>query len=344
MKKAVLFLLFLIIMPSLIFAQTDALKLAAEYGGSFFYEPASGTCIFSLGLNEVRMLIGGNFVLFNFSKLVSGYPPIEYKNGSFIAPAQTAQAILEFFEGFADESRLRVGAVVIDPGHGGKDPGAYRKTIDGVEINIYEKDINLKIGKNLYAKLIREYPDKKIIMTRDSDVYPELEERSRIANEIDLPENEAVIFISIHADGAVSSIPYGFSVHYFPAENDRDFLTSEHVDKNQHEILPLLNDMYDQEMHMESYQLAKRIIDELEKKVGDVSQTRGLKEDNFSVVRRSLMPAVLIETGFVSNLEEAKRLKNDNYLMKLADAIYNGIDLFIDDFEKSNGFMGVTSE
>lgn len=338
-KPANMLIFLLIIIPACLFADIGVNELSGEIGGLFFYEPATGTVIIARGLDEVRFMVGGSFMLLNSTDFISGIKPAVYSGGTIMVPDQTADSVRDFFAELDNPSILKVGAIVIDPGHGGSNaPGAARTEIDGVKINIIEKDITLKIGKQLFAMLQRRYPNKKIVMTRSTDVDVSLEQRSNIANQLGLPDNEAVIFVSVHVDGAISSKAKGFSVHYFPSEREREFLTEDKVPEDQKDILPILNDMLDQEVHIESVLLAKRIIGELEKKVGDVSPSRGMKEADFSVVRRSLMPAVLVETGFLSNLEEARRLLDDNYLMKLSEAIYNGIRLFVEDYEKSNGF------
>ena len=339
LKSGILFFIFLLISgPVFLHADINAQELSDETGSLFLYEPATGTIIIVRGLDEVRFMVGGSFMLFNSADFISGITPAFYSDGQIMIPDQTADHVRNFFAELDDPSILKVGAIVIDPGHGGSAPGAAREEIDGVKITIIEKDITLKIGKQLFEMLKRRYPGKKIVMTRTTDVNVSLEERSNIANQLDLPDNEAVIFVSVHVDGAISSKPKGFSVHYFPSERERDFLTEDAVTEDQKDLLPILNDMLDQEIHYESVLLAKRIIEELEKKVGDVSPSRGMKEADFSVVRRSLMPAVLVETGFLSNLKEARRLLDDNYLIKLTEAIYNGIRLFVEDYEKSNGF------
>ncbi|MBN1649010.1 MAG: N-acetylmuramoyl-L-alanine amidase [Spirochaetales bacterium] len=335
-KFLLISLLFLAV--AALYPEIEAVRLAEDLGAMFLYEPASGTCIISRGLDEVRFMVGGSFMLFNSSDIIAGIMPVNYSGGNILVPDLTADAVREFFKSLKDPSVRKVGAIVIDAGHGGNDPGAVRTSIDGEKIDIVEKDITLKIGKALFAMLRRRYPGKQIVMTRSTDIDVSLEKRSHIANQIELPQNEAIIFVSVHVDGALSSKSKGFSVHYFPADNKRDFKSTIKVENEMTDILPILSDMAEQEVHVESVLLAKKIIEQLEQAVGDVSPSRGIREANFSVVRRSLMPAVLVETGFLSNLEEARRLLDDVYLQKLIEAIYNGIRLFVTDYEKSNGF------
>ncbi|MDR2048611.1 MAG: N-acetylmuramoyl-L-alanine amidase, partial [Treponema sp.] len=86
-----------------------------------------------------------------------------------------------------DLTRLRIAAVIIDPGHGGKDPGAVgTHNIGGKTLKSVEKNITLEVSKNLYAFLSSAYPDKRILMTREGDTYPSLEERVDIANSVSL--------------------------------------------------------------------------------------------------------------------------------------------------------------
>lgn len=344
MKKYLFVLCLCLIAVFSLHADISGVDLAEELGGSFYYEPASGTCIIYKGLDEARFIIGGSFVMFNSTELAMNMPSAFLKDSSITIPDKTAQAIKDFFTDLNDPSILKVGAIVIDPGHGGKDPGAVRKKNNGKSVTIVEKDITLKIGLQLQATLKRRYPNKKIIMTRSSDVFIELDKRSEIANKLNLPPNEAVIYISIHVNAAVNTRAVGFEVNYLLPEKERDFNSKIDAEGTSADILPFLSDALDLEVHRESKKLADTLLGALKAKIGDESPSRGVKEANFSVVRRSLMPAVLIEVGFLSNLEEARLLLGDKYLMKISEAIYNGIRLFVEDFEKTNGFTESQNE
>ena len=98
--------------------------------------------------------------------------------------------------------------------------------------------------------------------------------------------------------------------------------------------------MMEEEYTTESILMAKFIEDGLNAQVGSLSPQRGIKEEEWFVVRNAKMPSVLVETGFLSNAEEAALLSDDNYLKKLSLGIYNGLGAFITHFERSRGFTG----
>ncbi len=98
--------------------------------------------------------------------------------------------------------------------------------------------------------------------------------------------------------------------------------------------------MMEEEFTTESVLIAKFILDELDREIGAQSGNRGLKEEEWFVVRNANMPSVLIEVGFVSNPEEAVLLNDAGYLRKITTGIYNGLAAFIVHFERSRGFTG----
>ena len=101
-----------------------------------------------------------------------------------------------------------------------------------------------------------------------------------------------------------------------------------------------MNSMMEEEYTTESILIAKFIMDGLAAQIGSLSQPRGIKAEEWFVVRNSNMPSVLVEVGFVSNYEEAKLLNDESYLQKTAFGIYNGIAAFVTHFERSRGFTG----
>ena len=237
----------------------------------------------------------------------------------------------------AESTGHRIAAVLIDPGHGGKDSGAIgRHKINGKQLLLKEKDVVLDISKKLYKKLKKKYKDKRILLTRSDDSYPDLEKRVEMANNIKLRENEAVIYISIHANASFNTKAKGFEVWYLPPDYRRELIDEDSVDDGNEEIIPILNTMLEEEYTLESILLARNIINSLDKSTEGKAVNRGLKEETWFVVRNAKMPSVLIEVGFVSNKEEAALLNTDDYLKKLVDGIYNGIENFIQNIETMN--------
>jgi len=239
------------------------------------------------------------------------------------------------------DSPFKVGAILIDAGHGGKDPGALKTyKIKGKDVTIREKDINLKVAKMLNERLTQAFPDKKIIMTRSTDKFLSLSERTDIANSVKLDENEAVLFISIHVNSSLNKASSGYEVWYLSPGYRRTVLDKSAVDDDT-SLFPILNSMLEEEYTTESIMIAKFIMDGLQTQIGKDAKARGIKAEEWFVVRNSNMPSVLIELGFVSNEEEALKLNSDQYLKKVTLGIYNGISAFISHFERSRGFTSV---
>ena len=231
----------------------------------------------------------------------------------------------------------RVGAILIDPGHGGRDAGCVGSYVENGKTHIvYEKNIALTVSLDLYNRLKKTYPDKKIILTRNGDYYPTLPERVKQANSIKVKENESILYISIHANASLNNRAQGFEVWYLPPEYRRNVL--EKTDETK-EIHTILNSMLEEEYTMESILMSKYVLDGLDQQIGNVSRNRGIKEEEYIVVKGVNMPSILVELGFVSNKEEAKRLCTPSYLDKCTTGIYNGLTSFIYQFESSKGFI-----
>lgn len=236
-----------------------------------------------------------------------------------------------------NSTMFKVGAILIDAGHGGKDPGALKTyKINGKNVTVQEKDVNLKVAKLLGERLKSAYPDKQIILTRDKDIFLTLQERTEIANNVKVKENEAVLFISVHVNSSLNKTSSGYEVWYLSPGYRRTVLDKSSTDDSS--LFPILNSMLEEEYTTESIMIAKFIMDGLQSQIGDQSKARGIKAEEWFVVKNSNMPSVLIELGFVSNEKEALLLNNDTYLKKAALGIYNGIAAFITHFERSKGF------
>lgn len=225
--------------------------------------------------------------------------------------------------------KFKINAIIIDPGHGGKDPGT-------AKYNINEKDVVLRTALILENKLKEKFSSKKILLTRKSDVFIPLEERAEFANDI-LKKYGTSLFISIHVNASVSPKPYGFETWYIIDEYRKQIIKKGEI-SNDRDVEYVLNSMLNEEIYIESKYLAKKIQDNLEEKIGDVSRNRGIKENTYIVIKKPIMPATLVEIGFVSNKYEANRLTKYAYLSKIADGITNGITEFIKEYEESNGF------
>ncbi len=226
----------------------------------------------------------------------------------------------------ARQFSLGVSRIVIDPGHGGKDYGA-----PGYYKGVHEKDIVLQIGKKLAAKIRKEL-GCEVLMTRTTDKYLTLEERTAFAN-----TKNADLFISIHTNAIKDKRVYGMETYFLNLATDDDAIlvaarenaTSR---KNISDLQTILTDLMQNAKINESSRLAGNVQDSLYsnlKKHYKKVKSKGVKQAPFYVLLGAQMPAVLIETSFISNPRECKRLKNPRYQERLCDGIIKGIRGYI---------------
>ncbi|WP_246556087.1 N-acetylmuramoyl-L-alanine amidase [Desulfonema magnum] len=221
---------------------------------------------------------------------------------------------------------LGVRRIVIDPGHGGKDAGAV-----GYNKRILEKNIVLSIGKRL-ARKIRRNLGCEVIMTRSTDRFLSLEERTAIAN-----TKNADLFISIHTNAHPKRSAYGIETYFLNLATDdeairvaaRENATSR---KNISDLQTILQDLMQNAKINESSRLAahiqKSLYRQMKKKYSKI-KNKGVKQAPFYVLLGAQMPSVLVETSFISNKRECQRLTNATYQERLCDAIVNGIRKYI---------------
>ncbi|MCL2186991.1 MAG: N-acetylmuramoyl-L-alanine amidase [Treponema sp.] len=260
--------------------------------------------------------------------------PIPYNNGDtgvIVFPDEFVSAIKNTFTRLheAEASRFRISTIIIDPGHGGRDSGAVGYLPEnGRNKPVYEKDIVLNVALALRNRLSQTYRDKQILMTRDTDIFKTLDYRADMANAITVNENEAVIFISIHANWGSSPNARGYEVWHITTGHRRDLLADSRQNYSS-DISAILNAMLEEEYTKESILLADEILNGFKQTFGDSFPSRGRKANDWFVVRNSRMPAVLVELGFVSNRQDAILMTDENGLQRLTSSLYNGIVNFI---------------
>ena len=311
----------------------EVFEAAGRLGAEVFADPISGIVCLAKDGKTASFRPGSRIVLFDgkpslLESAIGGNPPV--------LEEEIFSRLYDFFAPAMPSYFYKVGAVLIDPGHGGKDPGSsgsYSK--DGKKVTVKEKDVVLSAAKMLFEMLVRKYPDKKILMTRTGDTYPSLEDRVNMANSVELENHEAVIYVSIHANAAFNKSSSGFEVWYLSPDYRRTVIDGKSVDSA--EIVPILNSMMEEEFTTESILIAQSVLEGLEAEVGSLSNNRGLKAESWFVVRNARMPSVLIELGFVTNEDEARLLDDSEYLQKCASGIYNGIVNFVSYFEGIGG-------
>ncbi len=281
-------------------------------------------------------------IIFDYNKVKAVAMPINY-NGTIYADSDFLTAAQELFKELPPEINFRIGAIIIDAGHGGKDPGAVgTHEIGGKTVTQYEKDICLHVAKELHVQLSRTYSDKKILLTRDDDTFLSLEERTDIANDVKLEEHEAILYVSIHVNSALNKQATGYEVWYLSPGYRRTLIDDSQAGNVEEEVATIINSMLEEEFTTESVLIAKYILDGLDAQIGTLSPSRGIKEEEWFVVKNAKMPSVLVELGFISNAEEAALLYDKEYLHKTMLGIYNGLTAFVTHFEQSRGFTGST--
>jgi N-acetylmuramoyl-L-alanine amidase len=226
--------------------------------------------------------------------------------------------------------------VVIDPGHGGKDPGA-------VSNGVREKDVVLNIGLKLGRHIRETYPEVKVVFTRDRDIFVPLNERSNIAN-----RNHADLFISLHANICGSPAIHGAETFVLGLHRSQENLD---VAKKENSVI-LLEENYSTTYagfdpnSSESYIMFELVqdkyLDQSLNFAADVQQQfrakasradRGVKQAGFLVLRESSMPSVLIEAGFISNSEEARYLSSESGQENLALSIMRAFSKYKDNLD-----------
>lgn len=266
-----------------------------------------------------------------------------YAEGSFSADRLSAQPRSQSkrtTSGLPPRHRYEIQAIVIDPGHGGKDPGGMGYN------NVREKDIVLGVAKEIERLLKSQGTGKLIVMTREDDSFVSLEERGRRANEIDPEKNP--IFVSIHANVSYDSKSMGYESYFLSLhpldETARDVASRENAVLNfevtnyDNYLQEIINRIVDIEYRRESMKLAGYIQERMKTAIGKESVDRGVKSAFFYVLKAAKMPSVLVEIGFVTNKEEVARLKSSEYKKRVAEGVVEGIDLFVKRFLKTEGF------
>jgi len=318
----------------------DLLQESAKTGTAVYWDTLSGTGLLEKNGHQISFRAGDSIILLDNRKLAITDAPL-LDNGVLTVTQKFLDQTDQFFRTESSGVSFRVGAIIVDPGHGGKDPGAMQEqVINGKKVMVREKDITLAVGKLLYDRLKAGYPDKKILLTRSTDVFLSLGQRTEIANSVPLKEHEAVIYISVHVNASLDKKASGYEVWYLTPDYRRTVLDKKSDASQDKTLFPILNSMMEEEYTTESILIAKFVMDGLQSQVGTQSMPRGIKAEEWFVVRNANMPSVLVELGFLTNQKEAALLCDSEYLKKSSLGIYNGLSAFVTHFERSRGFTG----
>ncbi|MDH6535032.1 N-acetylmuramoyl-L-alanine amidase [Parabacteroides sp. 52] len=231
--------------------------------------------------------------------------------------------------------------VVIDPGHGGRDPGALGATAK-------EKDINLAVALKLGREITHKHKDVRVVYTRDRDKFVELDERAHIAN-----RNKADLFISIHTNAVRTGTVRGTETYTLGLarteenlqvamrENAAILLEDDYMQKyegfdpNSSESYIIFEFM--QNKHMEQ---SVFLASEIQKGfVAAKRLDRGVRQAGFLVLRKTSMPSVLIELGYISNKDEERYMKSAEGQNKLAEVLYHAFIKFKREWDRKQGAL-----
>jgi N-acetylmuramoyl-L-alanine amidase len=229
----------------------------------------------------------------------------------------------------AQKSDYHIRTVVIDPGHGGKDPGAVGKISK-------EKDLTLAISLRVGELITSNHPEVKVIYTRSTDEFVELYKRATIANEA-----QADLFISVHINAISGANAYGaetFAMGLHVSEENLRVaklensvvLQEENFEENYEGFDPsspeshIIFSLYQNAYLEQSLKLAQKMQYYFHNEAGRYD--RGVKQAGFLVLWRTSMPAILVECGFISNLAEEQFLNSSEGQEKIAHSIYNAFN------------------
>jgi N-acetylmuramoyl-L-alanine amidase len=321
-------------------------KVCDFYSLDYKYDNFARTGSIRKGSNRVvvrdqgdKALIKGEMVKIEKPAVISGgslFVPISFiKNnlGSVIGHVPPAKIPTEVEEG---PRRFTIKSIVLDPGHGGNDPGAI-----GRRIHLKEKNLTLQLARKL--KFILESAGIKVTMTRDSDIFIPLPRRSEIAN-----RSKADLFVSVHINASRSRMMRGFECYYLSNATDDNARALEAFENSSLKIdeeasaqhsRPLDKTLWDMtltENRLESSELAGSICDCVDESL--VIGNRGIRTARFYVLKHTNSPAVLVECGYISNKYEELKMKEPEFLDRMAESVARGILKYKKEYERTDGF------
>ena len=242
------------------------------------------------------------------------------------------------------DQELRDVIIAIDAGHGGDDPGATGYA------GIYEKDVVLSIA-TLLNNLFQTMPGYRAVMIRSGDYYIELRRRTLIAR-----ENHADVFLSIHADAFRSSSVNGVSVYALSdkgatsetarilaeKENETDLIGGVSLRDKDEMLLHVVLDFASAASLSASLEIGEKILGQISR-FNNLHKTR-VEQASFVVLKSPEIPSLLIETGYISNPEEGKKLATRQHQQRIANGIYEGVRQYMEDSPPQGTFLAWKKE
>lgn len=308
--------------------------LCDRYSLAWQWDHISQTVDLKIDGTAVRLLVGSDILLLGKER-VKLNAPVLIDQSSVMLPHDFKVKVMDRFPNLFTAkapSRSRVTRVtrvfrklrevVIDAGHGGKDPGAIG--IAGMQ----EKTVNLDVAQRL--KKLLESAGIKVTMTRKDDTFISLQERTEIAS-----RSKADLFVSIHANSSPARSVHGVEAYCLKdlgtlekneaqrQANHKLMFKNMSMKKGSLDLEDIVEDMLYTHKQSVSPSLAVKCADRVAQEVK--TNDRGEKQSHFFVLRNTLIPAVLVEIGFVTNPKEGRLLKTGDYRQKIAEGLANGI-------------------
>lgn len=311
--------------------------LAQRYQITTSWEPATQVLQLSSGSVVVRVSPGFSVAVVNGVAQPLGAPVVSHQ-GILWVPAQAAAPWITVTPAPpppVPTGRYAIRTVVLDPGHGGRDPGAIGAS------GVREKQVVLDIARQLRRRL--EADGIQVLMTRSDDRFISLKGRAAFAN-----QQKADLFVSIHANASRARNASGYEVYYLSEATDdaaRALAVAENASLSMdtpngagvsEDTEAIVWDLIHTENRTESRELASTVCRGMKRSLP--AYNRGVKSARFYVLKWTQMPSVLIEVGFVTNRTEGSRLQHNSYRDAVAEGIAHGLLAYRQVYERTNGF------
>ena len=294
-------------------------KVASELGMDLIWSQRRKQVYLKSDWTKIECTLHKRFCVLNGSRVYLGKPIVLYKNQLYLGKKDYRSALLPILapQTFANVPKLY--RIVIDPGHGGRDPGAENRAI-----GLREKDVAFNVARLLKRSLTEL--GYKVVLTREQDAYVPLEQRAQLAR-----VHRADLFISIHFNAAKSSKAEGLETYVFTLPWHPSSNRSKLVASDKREYAGNADNTWST---LASYSVHSSMVAALGGK------DRGLKRARFTVLRDLDCPGFLIEGGFISNHDEGMKIKTQSYQERLVNAITQGVLAYQKKLNRARGLSG----
>lgn len=288
-------------------AYIDLAKVAGHLGMNYNLSKDFVDGLFSSQWTKVRFKKDSRLLLLNDYKIYLGFAVAFHRGRLYVSVHDFDKTIRPLLTPQVFTNRVQLRTIVIDPGHGGKNPGCIN-----TGLGMVEKDLTLDLSKRLQRLL--ETRGYNVHLTRNSDITVENRNRALFANQM-----KADLFVCVHFNAVESRSVSGIETYTFTPRNQPSTARSRMVEEDRKAFPP---NSYDAWSTLSAFYVQRQMI----KTVGGID--RGLKKARFSMMIDLKCPGFLVEGGFFSNFEEASKIKTVKHRIRLAESITNGITTY----------------